>query len=102
LRDLDHHRRLDRFDECQAAVADACAQLERDDAVARLAEAGARVAPVLRPDEMARHPHFIDRQVVFPAAEGPARVGFPARLREHPPRPPGPAPAPGEHPSGWS
>ena len=36
---------------------------------------------------------FRSREVVFDAGDGTARLGFPARLQEHPPRPPGPAPA---------
>ncbi len=38
---------------------------------------------------------FRSREVVFDAGDGTARLGFPARLHEHPPRPPGPAPAAG-------
>jgi crotonobetainyl-CoA:carnitine CoA-transferase CaiB-like acyl-CoA transferase len=95
-RDLDHNDRLDRFEECDAAVAKACAALPRDEAVARLAAAGAPVAPMLRPDEAGQHPLFRERGVVVDG-----RVGFPAQLKNHPARPPGPAPEPGEH-QGWS
>ncbi|MGQ0826238.1 MAG: CaiB/BaiF CoA transferase family protein [Actinomycetota bacterium] len=90
LRDLDHAARLDRIDDCNAGVTDAIARLDRDEAVARLTAAGAPVAPVLTPAEMAAHEHFRSRGVI--TADG--RVGFPARLAHHPPRPPGSAPDP--------
>jgi crotonobetainyl-CoA:carnitine CoA-transferase CaiB-like acyl-CoA transferase len=101
LKGLGHHERLDRFDECQAAVANACAHLTRDDAVDRLARAGAPVAPVLTQDEMAQQPNFVAREVVVDAGDDTMRLGFPARLREHPARPPGPSPEIGAHPDGW-
>src|SRR4029078_2881024 len=46
LGDLAYFARLDRFQECQAAVVSACAALPRDAAVERLTGAGAPVAPV--------------------------------------------------------
>jgi formyl-CoA transferase len=101
LRELGHHARLDRFEECQAAVANACATLSRDDAVDRLARAGAPVAPVLTAEEMATHPQFRLREVVVDADDGTPRLGFPARFTVHPPRPPGPIPAVGANPDGW-
>ena len=100
LRALDHQARLDRYEECDAAITVACASLARDDAVERLASRGAPVAPVLTPDEAGALDHFHDRGVVFDEAGGDRRVGFPAVLRCHPVRRPGPVPAPGEHP-GW-
>jgi crotonobetainyl-CoA:carnitine CoA-transferase CaiB-like acyl-CoA transferase len=102
FRDLGHHDRLDRYQECDAAIVDACKQLARDEAVERLAAAGAPVAPVLEPEEAGRHPNFHARGVFAADAAGETRVAFPARLREHPARPPGPRPDPGEHPEGWS
>ena len=96
LRDLRHLDRLDRFDECQAAVAAACARLTRGEALARLTDAGAPVAPVLDPSEMAANEQFREREVVFDAGDGTARLGFPARLQEHPPRTPGPTPEVGQ------
>lgn len=102
LRDLGHLERLDRFDQCQSAITKACAQLTRADALERLTRAGAPVAPVLEPDEMASDPQFRTREVVFDAGDGTARLGFPARLLEHPPRPPGPTPdVDGDH-DGWA
>jgi CoA:oxalate CoA-transferase len=101
LRGLGHHERLDRFEECQSAITDACAKLTREDAVDRLMRAGAPVAPVLTQDEMAAHSHFLEREVVVDAGDGTVRLGFPARLREHPPRPPGPLPNIGQNPDGW-
>jgi crotonobetainyl-CoA:carnitine CoA-transferase CaiB-like acyl-CoA transferase len=102
LRSLGHLERLDRFDECQAAVAAACAHLTRDEALDRLTRAGAPVAPVLDPAEMAANEQFRAREVVFDAGDGTARLGFPARLQDHPPRPPGPVPAVDRDRSGWS
>ncbi|HET9730479.1 MAG TPA: CoA transferase, partial [Acidimicrobiia bacterium] len=101
LRNLSHGERLDRFEECQDAVAAACATLERDDAVDRLARAGAPVAPVLTPEEMAAHPQFRGRGIVVDADDGSARLGFPAVLRDRPARPPGPIPEINAHPDGW-
>ena len=54
--------------------------------------AGAPVAPVLDPAEMTENEQFRAREVVFDAGDGTARLGFPARLDAHPPRPPGPIP----------
>jgi len=102
LRTLRHYERLDRYEECQAAVAGACASLRRDDAVERLAARGAPVAPVLTPDEMAAHEQFRSRAVVVPDTDGEPRLGFPARLERHPSRPPGPSPAVGANPDGFS
>ncbi|MDP9333096.1 MAG: CoA transferase [Actinomycetota bacterium] len=102
LRELRHLERVDRFDECQAAVAAACAGLTSGEALARLTEAGAPVAPVLDPSEMAAHEQFREREVVFDAGDGTARLGFPARLQEHPPRPPGPTPEVDQDYHGWA
>jgi crotonobetainyl-CoA:carnitine CoA-transferase CaiB-like acyl-CoA transferase len=99
-RDLGHAARLDRFDECDAAIVAACAALPRDVAVARLAERGAPVAPVLSPAEAGAEPAFRARGVFHAGAGGRRRVGFPARLGRHPARDPGPGPGPGEH-QGW-
>jgi crotonobetainyl-CoA:carnitine CoA-transferase CaiB-like acyl-CoA transferase len=95
LRALTYAERLDDVDGCNAAVADAVARLDRDDAVARLTRAGAPVAPVLEPVEAGRHEQFRRRGVFVPDDEGQVRTAFPARLSVHPVRPPGPAPAPG-------
>ena len=102
LRDLRHLERVDRYEECQTAIAKACARLTRDDALERLTTAGAPVAPVLDPSEMAAHRQFRERQVVFDAGDGTARLGFPARLLEHPPRAPGPAPEVDQDRHGWA
>jgi CoA:oxalate CoA-transferase len=102
LRGLGHLERLDRFDECQGAIEAACAQLPRADALERLTQAGAPVAPVYEPAEMTADEQFRSREVVHDAGDGTARLGFPAQLREHPPRPPGPTPAVDENGDGWS
>ncbi len=102
LRGLMHLERLDRFDECQAAITDACARLTRADALERLTRAGAPVAPVFDSAEMVADDQFRSRQVVFDAGDGTARLGFPARLREHPPRLPGATPEVDGNHDGWS
>jgi crotonobetainyl-CoA:carnitine CoA-transferase CaiB-like acyl-CoA transferase len=101
LRVLGHLERLDRFEDCQAAITSACAGLTRADALDRLTRAGAPVAPVLDPEEMTAHEQFREREVVFDAGDGTARLGFPARLEMHPPRRPGPAPEVDEDRDGW-
>jgi crotonobetainyl-CoA:carnitine CoA-transferase CaiB-like acyl-CoA transferase len=98
---LGHLERLDRFDECQAAVAHAIGRLTRADALDRLTRAGAPVALVLDPSEMAANEQFRTREVVFDAGDGTARLGFPARLQEHPPRHPGATPAVDANRDGW-
>ncbi len=100
LRDLAHHARLDRFDECDAAIAAACSARPRDELYSALVASGAPVALVLTPAEMGRHPQFVERGVVVHEADGP-RVGFAGVLDVHPARPPGPVPEPGEH-DGWA
>ena len=102
LHALGHLERLDRFDECQGAITAACAGLTRDDALDRLTRAGAPVAPVLDPSEMTANEQFRSREVVFDAGDGTARLGFPARLGEHPPRPPGPVPDVDQNAGGWA
>lgn len=101
LRELGHLARLDRFDNCQDAITAACAQLTRADALERLTRAGAPVAPVFDPAEMAADEQFRSREVVHDAGDGTARLGFPARLHDHPPRPPGPTPDVDGNRDGW-
>jgi crotonobetainyl-CoA:carnitine CoA-transferase CaiB-like acyl-CoA transferase len=101
LRTLGHLERLDRFDECQSAIATACAVLTRADALHRLTNAGAPVAPVLDPSEMSEDAQFREREVVFDAGDGSMRLGFAARLQDHPPRRPGPTPEVDGDPDGW-
>jgi crotonobetainyl-CoA:carnitine CoA-transferase CaiB-like acyl-CoA transferase len=102
LRGLGHLERLDAFDECQRAITVACAQLTRADALERLTRAGAPVAPVFEPAEMTADEQFRSRGVVFDAGDGTARLGFPAQLREHPPRRPGPTPEVDGNHDGWA
>lgn len=102
LGSLAYFDRLDRFDECQAAVIEACATLPRDVALARLTAAGAPVTPVLTPEEMAEHPHFRDRRVIAVDDDGELRVSFPAVFAQHPARGPGPNPEPDADRHAWS
>jgi crotonobetainyl-CoA:carnitine CoA-transferase CaiB-like acyl-CoA transferase len=96
LRTLGYAERLDRVDECNDAVARAVAQIDRDDAVARLLAAGAPAAPVLDATEAGRHPQFRTRGVFVEGAAG-VRIAFPGRLSIHPLRTPGPVPAVDEY-----
>jgi crotonobetainyl-CoA:carnitine CoA-transferase CaiB-like acyl-CoA transferase len=102
LGDLAYFDRLDRYDECQRAVADACAALPRDLAVERLTAAGAPVTPVLTPEEMGALPHFRERGVIAVDDDGELRVCFPAVFSGHPARRPGPSPEPDTHRDAWS
>jgi crotonobetainyl-CoA:carnitine CoA-transferase CaiB-like acyl-CoA transferase len=95
LRDLTYVERLDRVVECNERVAESLTKIDSADAVARLTDAGAPVAPVLRPEEVGAHRHFRERGVIVEEPPGVPRVGFPAVLRMHPARPPGPVPQPG-------
>ena len=99
LRDRRQAERLTSIAECNGAIEAAVARLTRSEALARLEATGAPVSPVLSPAEMGAHPQLRTRGVIAdaPGGSGPdgrARVGFPAVLRHHPARPPGPAPAP--------
>ena len=60
------------------------------------------VAPVLDSAEMTVNEQFVSREVVFDAGDGTARLGFPARLEEHPPRAAGPSPDVDSNPDGWA
>jgi crotonobetainyl-CoA:carnitine CoA-transferase CaiB-like acyl-CoA transferase len=102
LHGLGHLERLDRFEDCQSAVTTAVAGLTRADALERLTRAGAPVAPVYDPAEMTADEQFRSRGVVFDAGDGTARLGFPARLTEHPVYEPGPTPVVDGNPEGWS
>jgi crotonobetainyl-CoA:carnitine CoA-transferase CaiB-like acyl-CoA transferase len=102
LRPLGHLARLDRFDDCQDAITAACARLTRAEALERLTRAGAPVAPVFDPAEMTADEQFRSREVVHDAGDGTMRLGFPARLTEHPPRAPGAAPEVNGDPDGWA
>jgi len=102
LGELGYFDRLDRFEECQAAVSAACAALPRDVAVARLTAAGAPVTPVLTPEEMGELPHFRDRGVIAVDGDGELRVCFPAVFSEHPARRPGRTPEPDADRDAWS
>jgi len=102
LGDLEYFARLDRYEECQAAVIAACAALPRDVAVERLTAAGAPVAPVLTPEEMGTHPHFRERGVIAVDDEGELRVCFPAVFASRPARRPGPSPVPDADHDAWS
>ena len=102
LGDLAYFDRLDRYEDCQRAVTDACAGLPRDLAVERLTAAGAPVTPVLTPEEMGTHPHFRERGVIAVDDDGDLRVCFPAVFSEHPARRPGPSPEPDADHDAWS
>lgn len=90
--DVPFARRLAAVRELDAAIAEAVARLARDEAVERLAAAGAPVAPLLDRAGMMAHDHFRARGVV---ADG--TVGSPVRTAVHPPLPPGPVAELDEH-----
>lgn len=94
LRDVVYADRLGCIARCNDAVARALGALARDDALARLTAEGAPATAVLTPTEMAEHPHLRARGVIAEQPDGRRRVGFPAVLRHHPARRPGPAPPP--------
>jgi crotonobetainyl-CoA:carnitine CoA-transferase CaiB-like acyl-CoA transferase len=99
---LEHFERLDRYEECQGAVVDACARLARDMAVERLTASGAPVTPVLTPEEMGEHPHFRERGVIATDDDGELRICFPAVFQDYPARAPGPNPEPDADRDAWS
>jgi crotonobetainyl-CoA:carnitine CoA-transferase CaiB-like acyl-CoA transferase len=102
LGELPYFGRLDRFEECQAAVTAACAALPRDVAVERLTAAGAPVTPVLTPEEMGAHPHFRERGVIAVDDDGELRVCFPAVFASQPARRPGRPPEPDADHDAWA
>ncbi|MGO9872968.1 MAG: CaiB/BaiF CoA transferase family protein [Acidimicrobiia bacterium] len=99
---LTYFDRLDRFEECQSALVEACAALPHDVALERLTAAGAPVTPVLTPEEMGEHQHFRHRGVIAVDDDDELRVCFPAVLSERPARRPGPTPDPDANRHAWS
>ncbi|MGH8978342.1 MAG: CaiB/BaiF CoA transferase family protein [Acidimicrobiia bacterium] len=81
---LRYSERLDRIEECNAALGAALLFLQRDEAVARLGAAGVPVAPLLAPEESAQHQQFLQRGVFVRDDTGETRAGFPALLAHHP------------------
>ena len=79
----------------------ACARSTRDDALDRLDAAGAPVAPVLDPAEMAAHEQFRDAGSCSTRATA-AAARVPGAAASAPARPPGPAPELGGDPDGWA
>jgi crotonobetainyl-CoA:carnitine CoA-transferase CaiB-like acyl-CoA transferase len=100
LAGLDFAARLDRIEEVEAAVAAAVVALDRDRAVAVLAEAGAPVAPVLRPEDTLTHPQRASRGFHVATAAGEV-AALPARLAHAGPWP-RTIPAVDEHPDGFA
>jgi CoA:oxalate CoA-transferase len=80
--------RLQRIGELDGAVAAAVAALTREEAIERLARAGAPVAPLLSHAEMLELDHFRSRGI---QEEGPVRTAV------HPPLPEGAVPELDEH-----
>ena len=75
-------------------VAAAVARLDRDAAIARLADAGAPVAPVLTPSEAGSNAAVPHRGRCSSTTTATPAPRSPAGSRVHPVRPPGPAPEP--------
>lgn len=86
--DVPFAERLDRIRELDAAVTAAVGKLTGAEAIERLTEAGAPVAPVLSRAEMLGLGHFGQRRI---QAEGPVRTTV------HPPLPEGPVAELDEH-----
>jgi crotonobetainyl-CoA:carnitine CoA-transferase CaiB-like acyl-CoA transferase len=91
-----------RAEDLNRRIADAVARHTRDDAVARLAAAGAPVSPVLGAAELADDPSLQARGVVRRASDGRATMSHPVQYLLHPaarseavpPLPDGSAPVP--------
>jgi crotonobetainyl-CoA:carnitine CoA-transferase CaiB-like acyl-CoA transferase len=100
LAGLSFVERLGRVDEIDRAVSDAIAGLDRDDALARLVDAGAPATPVLRPEETTAHPQIRARG--FHVETGAGLVaGLPVRLPGDGRTVSGQVPGVGEHPDGF-
>jgi len=93
--------RLARTEEVNAAVAAAVAELDADDAFARLRSGGAPVSLVLTPEEMVQHPQIQARGIVADAS-GTEVIALPATLAQNPARRSGPLPEVGEHLDGFA
>lgn len=85
LRAMPFQKRLALGDELNDVIRKALAQMPREEAVARLKDAGAPVMPVLSPEEMVDHPHLRSRGMVIDARPN-AMLAFPAILTGHPRR----------------
>jgi crotonobetainyl-CoA:carnitine CoA-transferase CaiB-like acyl-CoA transferase len=99
LRVLPLGEQLERSDELRARIAAALAELDRDDAVARLTATGAPVAPVYDRAEMVADDSLRARGTVVDGPDGRPAMAHPVRFSDHPPLPPAFPPAPGEHQS---
>ncbi len=85
--------RTARAAELRAQVEAEIALLERDEACALLARAGAPASPVLQRDDVLKSDFFKGRGVVSADPDGSPVMTYPAVLTETEPQPPGRAPA---------
>jgi crotonobetainyl-CoA:carnitine CoA-transferase CaiB-like acyl-CoA transferase len=97
IRELSTTERIMRAGEIRARLAAAMAAQRRDDLVERLLAADVPVAPVLTPEEMLGHPHFLARGTVIETAWGAPAVVLPTRFAGRRGAPLRPAPALDEH-----
>jgi len=97
VRDLPLAEQLERAGELRDRIAVAVGALDRDEVVARLAEAGAPVAPVHDRAGMVADPHLRARGTVVEGPDGAPAMAHPVRFSVHPPRLPAAPPAVGEH-----
>jgi crotonobetainyl-CoA:carnitine CoA-transferase CaiB-like acyl-CoA transferase len=105
LAELSFEARVARGEAVNAAIADAIAKLDRDDALGRLLAHGAPATPVLEPEDATRHPQIQARSFHVETDAGIV-AALPARLASdgatmgdaratH-------VPAPDEHPDGFA
>lgn len=80
LRDLTARERIARGEELRSRVAAAFAGWKRDELVDHLLANDVPAAPVLDPEEMLRHPHFLARGTVTSTPWGAATIAHPIRL----------------------
>jgi crotonobetainyl-CoA:carnitine CoA-transferase CaiB-like acyl-CoA transferase len=103
LRDLSLPDQVERSEELTGRIADACAVLTRAEAYARLAAAGAPVAPVHDRSEMLADPHLRARGTVFDGPDGRPVLAHPVRYADHPARgPAAPAALDAHHGEGFA
>jgi crotonobetainyl-CoA:carnitine CoA-transferase CaiB-like acyl-CoA transferase len=97
VRGLTLGEQLDRADELRTRIADAVGALDRADAVARLAAAGAPVAPVNDRADMVADAHLRARDLVVDGPDGLPATAHPVRYAHHPARGPAEPPAADAH-----
>jgi len=106
-RDVPFEARAARADEVDRAIAAVIGDLDRDDALARLVDAGAPATPVLAPEQAVEDPQLRGRGFHVETAAGlvaglPARFGDGTEGTAGSAARPSRVPGPGEHPGGFT